>query len=96
MPVLYVTEFSAMATDSWPIPKEPPNAEQTVAITGSPVSSSVFSTGTRLLRVHTDSICSVEIGASPSAAITNRRLAANQTEYFGVEPGQAISVISNV
>ena len=49
-----------------------------------------------MIRVHCDAICSISIGNSPVATTTNKRLAANQTEYFGVIPGQQIAVITNV
>ena len=37
------------------------------------------------------------IGAStdPTATTSNKRLAANQTEYFGVPAGMKLSVIAN-
>lgn len=105
MATLYVSEYRLLAsvpssTNYAPMPaqgpQEPPVAEYTVAISGSPTASQLFSGNTALLRVHTDAICSVAIGVNPTAATTNKRLAANQTEYFGVAPGQQISVISNV
>ena len=60
------------------------------------LNSSVFSTNTHLVRVHTDAICSIIIGATPlTASTSNARMAANQTEYYNVEPGQVLSVIAN-
>lgn len=84
-------------------PQEPELASQKLGIGGSPVPSAPFQnspgkTGsqTYLIRVHTDSICSILIGTNPTASANNRRLAANQTEFFGVSPGQILSVITNV
>jgi hypothetical protein len=102
MSVLYVTEFSGVASSQLggsytQVSREPPLADQTVAIGVSSVASAAFNTSTTLIRVHTDAICSVAIGATPTAAATNRRMAANQTEYFGVPQGLnfKIAVINN-
>jgi hypothetical protein len=50
-----------------------------------------------MVRIHTDAICSISFGTAPTATATNRRLAANQTEYFGVPLGGSykVAVISN-
>jgi len=74
---------------------EPAVTDQTVAISGSSAQSAAFNAKTYLVRIHTDSICSILFGANPTAAATNARLAANQTEYFIVQPGQKVAVISN-
>jgi orotate phosphoribosyltransferase len=47
------------------------------------------------VRVHTDAICSIAYGANPTATINSFRMNANTTEYFGVNPGDKIAVISN-
>ncbi|HWU70677.1 MAG TPA: hypothetical protein VN017_04915, partial [Pseudoxanthomonas sp.] len=72
-------------------------AEQTVAIGASSAVSSAFNASTAIVRLHTDAICSVEFGAAPTAAATNMRLAAGQTEYFAVVPGSGfkVAVITN-
>lgn len=70
--------------------------EQVVSIAGSHNESLPFSDNTQYIRVNCDAICSIAIGPSAVATTNNMRLAANQTEYFQVRPGQVISVISNV
>lgn len=107
MATLYISEYSHMAVAGSGMgpafvgaqaPQEPALVEQTVAISGTPASSSAFGGFTQFIRVHTDAICSIVFGlagSSPSAATTNKRLAANQTEFFGVSPGMLLSVISN-
>jgi hypothetical protein len=50
--------------------------------------------------VHTDSICSVLVDLvtnNPTATTADERLAANQTEYFGIpyNSGMQLAVISN-
>lgn len=77
-------------------PQEPSLVEQVIPITGSTTSGSVFNPSTQLIRVHADAICSIVIGTGPAATTANKRLAANQTEFFGVGFGQTIAVISNV
>lgn len=102
MATLYITEFVAVmqiAPGGHPIQiaAEPPVAEQTVAIGGASVQSNPFNAATRFVRLHTDSICSIEIGANPVASATTRRLAANTTEYFAVPATQSfkVAVITN-
>jgi len=105
MATLYVAEYSAIANVLHALgstrmagqaPQEPVVAEQTVAIAGSSTQSGAFNASTTFIRVHVDAICSVAIGTNPTATTTNKRLAANQTEYFGVTSGQKIAVITNV
>lgn len=93
MATLYLAEFAESDVNS---SKEPPIAEQTIAIGGSSVAcSNAFNARTRLIRVHTDAICSIAIGAAPTATAAKRRMAANQTEYFSVEAGFKVAVITN-
>lgn len=74
---------------------EPAVTDQTVSIGGASVQSSAFNAKTGLVRIHTDSICSIAFGANPTATATSARLAANQTEYFSVFPGHKVAVITN-
>lgn len=98
MATLYIAEFGNVATLNAvaQIVPMPPLVQQTVAIGASAAASSVFNIATRAIRVHTDSICSIAVG-TPGATATAvmMRMAADQTEYFGVQAGQLISVISN-
>lgn len=101
MTTLYISEFSGQGIDQQArnlnIAAQPPNAEQTVAIGGSSVQSAAFQQSTRMVRLHTDSICSIEFGTNPTATATKARMAANQTEYFYVPAGQGymVAVITN-
>ncbi len=103
MATLYITEFQRLANISqWQgnvflqIPENPEVANQTVAIGGASASSAAFNALTKFIRVHADAICSVAVGGtSPVATATQRRMASNQTEYFGVNPGDKIAVITN-
>lgn len=100
MATLYVTEFNAIGLAGGgnlqvTAASQPPVAEQTVAISGLSTQSNAFNANTLFVRLHTDSICSIEFGATPTATATTARMAANQTEYFAVMPGQKVAVISN-
>lgn len=96
MATLYISEYADVAlAGSIQIAPEPPLAEQTVAIGGASAQSSAFGASTRIIRVHTDAICSVLVGADPTATAAKKRLAAGQTEYFAVAPGAKIAVITN-
>ena len=85
-------------------PQEPSIAEQTLSITPSSTASSAFGGYTAIVRLNCDAVCSVvfstaaqvNTGTLPAATTSNKRLAANQTEYFGVFPGQSVAVIANV
>lgn len=99
MAVLYISEYDAQAWDgvsnTLPAGREPAIATQTVAIGGVSAQSAAFNAKTRFVRIHTDAICSVEFGANPTATAAKARMAANQTEFFGVNPGDKVAVITN-
>lgn len=95
MATLYITEYTAIMDDRIQIPLEPPVAEQTLAIGSASVRSVPFSGSTRVVRIACDSICSVSIGTNPTATTLNGRLAANQTEFRGVQSGMSLAVIAN-
>lgn len=101
MSTLYITEFSnpgiyggtPLATGT-----EPAVTSQTLGISATSAASSAFQNNTTLVRLHTDAICSVAFGTSPTATSTSRRMAANQTEYYTVPVSSAykVAVITNV
>ena len=102
MAFLYVSEYTAQQTDQGkavPIAFCPAIAEYTLAIGGGSVASPAFQPNTNIVRLHSDAVCSIKFGQNtPIATATNARMAQNQTEYFGVEPGQSfkVAVITNV
>lgn len=98
MAKLYITEhtlphvyqgLSAMAVEL------PPLTTQVKAIGGTSAQSTAFSAKTQMIGVHTDVICSIEVGVDPTATTDSRRLSAGATEYFYVTPGHKIAVIEN-
>lgn len=96
MATLYISEHTAGTIAGTQVVAEPAIAEQTVSITGASQASAPFNEATRIVRVACDAVCSIKFGKSPSAATTNKRLAANQTECFAVNPGDSVAVIANV
>jgi hypothetical protein len=104
MSTLYITEYVGMAEVGRFAPasgvahfgQEPGTDQAPITIGATHAESAAFGTNTKLIRVHTDVVCSILISAAGTAATTsNKRLAANQTEYFGVSAGQKLSVIAN-
>lgn len=97
MATLYLTEYQGYSTQGqmFQAALEPEITTQTKAI-GTVVNANAFSKNTYLIRVHVDAICSILVSSGGTgAAVTNKRLAANQTEYFAVKPGHILSVIAN-
>lgn len=103
MASLYISEYASLASDErnrislLQCVQEPAITTQKLTIGAASVSSLPFSSTTKIIRVHTDAICSVVVtnSGTPVATSSNKRMAANQTEYFGVEPGARIAVITN-
>lgn len=110
MAAVYISEYSAIANVSihllgimsaqsktqTPAAQEPCIADQVVAISGSSTQSSEFNAQTTMIRINTDAVCSIAIGPNPTASATSKRLSANTTEYFGVQRGHKVAVITNV
>jgi len=100
MATLYVAEFvSVGGTSNFGVQgaQVAPVAEQTVSIGGSSTPSNAFNASTTFVRIHTDAICSIAFGTSPTATTSKMRLAAGQTEYFSVpaNAGYKVAVITN-
>lgn len=104
MAILYISEYDQLARDGqgylMAAGLEPSLAEQQVNITGGSLQSSAFDPRTKIVRVHCDAVCHVAIGTNPTATTAVKRLAANQTEFFGVQAhgagSQKIAVIEGV
>jgi len=77
-----------------PVVAMPPLTSQTVTFTTT-TQSNAFGSTTKMICVHTDSICSIEFGTNPTATTSSRRMAANTTEYFEVTPGHKIALVTN-
>jgi hypothetical protein len=93
MAKLYITEYTGTITPAAPdIVAEPAAVDQTPVTYSTSTQSAAFGSTTSIVRLHTDSICSVAFGTNPTATTSNRRMAANQTEYFIVPTGLAYKV----
>lgn len=66
-----------------------------VANAGASTQGPVFNAKTRVIEVHTDSICSILIGPNPTAVTTQGRMAAGETRYYRVQPGDRIAAVLN-
>ncbi|HEX8838265.1 MAG TPA: hypothetical protein VF748_15085 [Candidatus Acidoferrum sp.] len=103
MAKLYISEYSTYGVDpntGEAVGKEPSLDQAPVTVGAGSLQGAAFSASTRLVRIHTDVICSIVFGTpggpnNPVATANNKRLAANQTEYFAVSPGDTVAVITN-
>jgi hypothetical protein len=96
---LYVTELASLAQDTFAggaqLAHFPSLVDQVVPFSAGIFALSLpFGRETRILRLHSDSVCSVNVGFT-TANTSNMRLAANQTEYVAVKPQSLLAVISN-
>jgi hypothetical protein len=98
---LYITEYSDIAQTvrgNAPVAQENADVvEQTPVTYTTTTQSAAFAATTVIVRIHTDSICSINFGTNPTATTNNRRLDASATEYFGVPKGGAykVAAVSN-
>lgn len=99
MSTFYIAQFDNMpnAANSAVVmaPHYPPLNEQTLTISGSSAQSTPMVIGARYAQLSTDAVCSFAVGVNPVATTANSRMAANETRFIGVDPGQIIAVISN-
>ena len=104
MGILHISEYNAIhKTNVGDDPVIGDGVAQTVkepsittqAITFSTVTSSAaFNDSTRIVRVVSDTQCYIKFGSSPTAVTASSMLMpALGVEYFGVDPGDKISVI---
>ena len=76
--------------------QEPAVANQNIASHAASTASAAFNANTRFIAVSTDTIIAILFakGAAPTVLITDFRMAADTTMFFGVEPGDFLSVIT--
>lgn len=93
----YVTEYVALARDGFNFHiaagLEPAIAEQKVTYTTT-TQSAAFNALTRFIMVHVDAVSHLAFGDNPTAATTAHRIAANETRFYGVQPGQKIAFVT--
>lgn len=92
---MYISEYSDVGRVGGVVPvgAEPGTDQAPVTFTASAGQSAAFKANTMMVRIHVDGIASVLFGANPTAiANTNKRMAANSTEYFTVPIGQSLKI----
>lgn len=97
---LYITEYeNPHSALGYPMPvatQDGNSTDQTpLDYSGGAAASAAFGARTTFIRLHTDAICSIAFGKAPTATTSNRRMAANQTEYYFVRPGDKVSAVIN-
>lgn len=98
MASLYISEYAAIQPttgDYAQAAHEPALATQKVTVTGVSAQSAAFNAQTKFVRLHTDAICSVSFGSSPTATTSHLRMPTDSTEYFGVNPTDKVAAITN-
>lgn len=96
----YITEYASaghLTGSTVPVAAGRPIVNNNISITASSVQSNAFNANTRMIRVHNDATQPVFmlLGSNPTAVSgTDARMAANQTEYYQVNPGDKLAVIS--
>src|SRR5687768_7703992 len=101
MAKLYISEFGGFGANGSQvamISTAMQDLDRSITLTTSPAwSTTPIDAATSVVRLHADAICSFAIVASTTegAAITHKRMAADQTEYFSLPFGKYISAISN-
>ena len=58
--------------------------------------SSVFGSGTKMVRIVSDTKCHLVFGSNPVATVNDMLVAADAVEYFGVIEGQKVAAIAAV
>jgi hypothetical protein len=98
MALLYISEYAqpAILNGLTVLAGQEPSTDQSpVATSAASAQSAAFKNNTQLVRLHNDSssaICIV-FGANPTAVTsTQKRMAANATEYFAVTPSSGLKV----
>jgi hypothetical protein len=97
MAVLSVWEFSEIVARGGVLIGRAPGVLQQppVSIGGGSTQSAAFNAATAYIRLNCDTACCIAIGQNPVAVQPGvGRMATNQTEYFGVNPGDKVAVIA--
>lgn len=106
MATIYISELANLTTPgTFGTPVQAPFvgngavAEQSFAITSSSAMSSTagWSTSTRFIMVNTDTACFLKFGgttATITATVSAHRMAANETRFYGVNPGGVLAAVT--
>lgn len=99
MAFAYISEYIVLARDgvgtAIPAGMEPAIAVQKIAIGVGSIQSAAFNAQTKFICVNADAPCSFKIGANPTATASDMRIPLDGTQYFGVNAGDKIAIITN-
>lgn len=90
---LHITHL-VYAAGELQIPQMPPVYEDVVAIGASAASSAVFKPGVKYVCLTPKADCHVSFGKAPTATTSTKPLTAGNDYFFGVTPGDKVSVIA--
>jgi hypothetical protein len=96
---LSIWEFSEVVSRNGVLIGRAPGVlnQPALAIGGASVQSLAFNAATAYIRLNCDTACCIAIGSNPVAVQPGvGRFATNQTEYFGVNPGDKVAVIATL
>lgn len=95
---LDISEYNSLVITSGivaQIPPEPGLDQAPVDFSGGEAKSAAFGPSTSYIWIMCDTQCSFKIGINPTATTSNKRLPAGTPLFWGVQPGQKISVIAS-
>ncbi|SRR5258708_1233947 len=94
----YVREYPALAVPRGQIAqiaKEAGTDQAPIDFTSGHAESAAFAGSTNFIRLWCDAQASNKFGAAPVATNSNSPQTAGQPEYYGVVPGNKVSVVAN-
>lgn len=96
----YIREYQKMAQvqaskSDLSAPQEPGVDQDPITVSGTHAESAAFATDTRFIGITCDGIMSLVFGAAPVATTNHFRIPAGVIAYYGVIPGQKVSLITN-
>jgi hypothetical protein len=95
---IYITEYVKLARDGGnyhiAAGKEPAIADQKISNPATTTQSSAFNALTTFVMVHASAAAHLTFGANPTATTGTHRIGANETRFYGVEPGHKLAAIN--
>jgi hypothetical protein len=98
MAKLYIKEYSGVRQVEGGLAQigEEPGTAQTPVTFTSAAASAAFASGTKMIRIISDTNCHLAFGTGPIATANDMLVIANTVEYFGVKEGQKVSAYDGV
>lgn len=96
MAFAYIAEYSKLAAANGLVQAghEPSLVEHKPVVDGTSRATSPFLDETKFVRIEVDVVTHLKFGpVGQTALITHKRMAANTTEFFGVNPGDVVAVL---